>query len=54
MQNYVVAEMTAEDFDELLGDVGDEALTLITCAAGSWDPDTREYRERTVLRAVQI
>jgi len=53
MKNYVVAEMTAEDLDEMLGNAG-EALTLITCAIGSWDPDAQEYRERTVLRATQL
>lgn len=53
MKNYVVADMTSEDFDEMLGDAGGEALTLITCAIGSWDEAAQEYRERTVLRAVQ-
>lgn len=54
MKNYVVADMTPDDFDEMLGDAGSEALTLITCAIGSWDEATQEYRERTVLRALQI
>lgn len=54
MKNYVVADMTAADLDEMLGDAGGEALTLITCAIGSWDPGAQEYRERTVLRAMQI
>jgi sortase (surface protein transpeptidase) len=54
MKNYVVADMTAADLDEMLGDAGGEALSLITCAIGSWDPDAQEYRERTVLRAMQI
>lgn len=54
MQNYVVAEMAQEDFDEMLGDAGGEALTLITCAIGTWDEATQEYRERTVLRAMQV
>lgn len=53
-KNYVVAEMTREDFDEMLGAAGGEALTLITCAIGSWDEAAQEYRERTVLRAMQI
>lgn len=54
MKNYVVAEMTAEDLDEMLGDAGSNALTLITCTIGSWDPETQSYRERTALRAVQV
>ena len=51
-KNYVVADMTQADFDEMLGDAGQEALTLITCAIGTFDEATQEYRERTVLRAV--
>ena len=54
MKNYVVAEMTPEDFDEMLGDAGGDVLTLITCAIGTWDEATQEYRERTVLRARQM
>jgi LPXTG-site transpeptidase (sortase) family protein len=54
MKNYVVAEMTPEDFDEMLGDAGGDALTLITCAIGTWDEATQEYRERTVLRAKKM
>jgi LPXTG-site transpeptidase (sortase) family protein len=51
-KNYVVADMTQADFDEMLGDAGEEALTLITCAIGTFDEATQEYRERTVLRAM--
>ncbi len=51
-KNYVVADMTQADFDEMLGDSGDEAITLITCAIGTFDEATQEYRERTVLRAI--
>jgi LPXTG-site transpeptidase (sortase) family protein len=54
IKNYIVADMTPDDFDEMLGDVGSEALTLITCAIGSWDEATQEYRERMVLRALHI
>ena len=54
MKNYVVAEMTPADFDEMLGDAGGDALTLITCAIGTWDEATQEYLERTVLRAKQV
>ncbi len=54
MKNYVVAEMTPADFEEMLGNAGGEALTLITCTIGSWDEATQEYRERTVLRANQV
>lgn len=54
MKNYVVAEMTSEDFDEMLGDAEGEVLTLITCAIGTWDEATQEYRERTVLRAKKL
>lgn len=53
MKNYVVAEMTAEDLDEMIGSAGAEALTLITCTVGSWDAATGTYRERTALRAMQ-
>ncbi len=52
-KDYVVADMTEADFDEMLGDAGDEALTLMTCALGTFDAATGEYRERTVLRATQ-
>lgn len=54
MKNYVVADMTAADLDEMLGDAGGEALTLITCTIGSWDPVAQEYRERTALRALAV
>jgi hypothetical protein len=53
-KNYVVADMTPEDLEEMLGDAGGEALTLITCAIGSWDATMQEYRDRTVLRATLI
>lgn len=54
MKNYVVADMTQADFDEMLGDAGGEALTLITCAIGSWDAAAQTYRERAVLRAMEV
>lgn len=54
LKDYVVADMTDQDLDEMLGDAGGEALTLITCTIGSWDPEAQEYRERTALRATQI
>ncbi len=53
-KNYVVADMTQADFDEMLGDAGEEVLTLITCAIGTFDEAAQEYRERTVLRAVAM
>ncbi len=54
LRNYVVAEMEPEDLNEIVRDTGEEALTLITCAIGTWDEATQEYRERMVLRATAV
>ena len=54
MRNYVVADMTPEDMDEIVGPTDVESLSLITCTIGTWDPEKQEYRERSVLRATQV
>lgn len=54
LRDYVVADMTPADLEEVVGATGVESLTLITCSIGSWDPETQEYRERMVLRATQV
>ncbi len=51
MDNVVVADLTPEEIDEIVGDTGQESLTLITCKIGTFDPVTGEYTERFVLRA---
>ena len=52
---YNVAEdLTPEVIQtEVVGDTGQESLTLITCG-GPFDPVTGEYLERWVLRANQV
>ena len=39
--------------NDIVGDTGEETLTLITCG-GEFDPATGEYNERWVVRANQI
>ena len=36
--------------NDIVGDTGEETLTLITCG-GTFDPATGEYNERWVVRA---
>jgi hypothetical protein len=51
MQRYEAAGLTPEVIQtEIVGDTGQESLTLITCG-GAFDPATAQYNERWVLRA---
>lgn len=51
MENVVVADLTPEQIQELVGATEQESLTLITCKIGTFDPAIGEYLERFVLRA---
>ena len=54
IQRYVAAELTPEVIQaEIVGDTGQESLTLITCG-GEFDPVTGQYNERWVVRANQV
>lgn len=55
---YVVERVTQEDAfaepaAEVIGNVDEPTLTLITCG-GEWDAAESLYNERTVVRAVQV
>ena len=51
IERYVAAELTPEVIqNDIVGDTGEETLTLITCG-GTFDPATGEYNERWVVRA---
>ena len=54
LRNYIVADMTAADIEDVVGATSVESLTLITCSIGSWDPATQQYLERMVLRATEV
>jgi sortase (surface protein transpeptidase) len=50
-QSYLADQLTPEVIQgEIVGDTGQETLTLITCG-GEFDPATGEYNERWVVRA---
>ena len=50
-QSYLADQLTPEVIQgEIVGDTGEETLTLITCG-GEFDPATGEYNERWVVRA---
>jgi hypothetical protein len=50
-QSYMADQLTPEVIQEdIVGDTGDETLTLITCG-GEFNPDTGEYNQRWVVRA---
>jgi sortase (surface protein transpeptidase) len=50
-QSYMADQLTPEVIQgEIVGDTGEETLTLITCG-GDFDPATGEYNERWVVRA---
>ena len=50
-QAYTAAELTPEVIqNDIVGDTGQETLTLITCG-GEFDPTTGEYLQRWVVRA---
>ena len=54
MQPYNAAGLTPEVIqNEIVGDTGQEALTIITCG-GVFDPATGQYDQRFVLRATLI
>src|SRR5215203_5688216 len=53
-QPYAAAELTPEVIQsDIVGDTGEETLTLITCG-GDFDPATGEYLQRWVVRATQV
>jgi sortase (surface protein transpeptidase) len=50
-QPYMAEELTPEVIQkDIVGDTGEETLTLITCG-GEFNPDTGEYNQRWVVRA---
>jgi sortase (surface protein transpeptidase) len=50
-QPYAAAELTPDVIQsDIVGDTGEETLTLITCG-GEFNPDTGEYNQRWVVRA---
>jgi len=53
-QAYAAAELTPDVIQsDIVGDTGQETLTLITCG-GDFDPATGEYLQRWVVRANQV
>ena len=53
-QAYAAAELTPDVIqNDIVGDTGQETLTLITCG-GDFDPATGEYLQRWVVRASQV
>jgi sortase (surface protein transpeptidase) len=51
IERYDAAGLTPEVIqNDIVGDTGEETLTLITCG-GEFNPDTGEYNERWVVRA---
>jgi sortase (surface protein transpeptidase) len=52
-QAYAAAELTPDVIQsDIVGDTGEETLTLITCG-GDFDPVTGEYLQRWVVRATE-
>jgi sortase (surface protein transpeptidase) len=50
-QPYLAEQLTPEVIQkDIVGDTGEETLTLITCG-GDFNPDTGEYNQRWVVRA---
>ena len=50
-QPYMAEELTPEVIQkDIVGDTGEETLTLITCG-GEFNPETGEYNQRWVVRA---
>ena len=50
-QSYMADQLTPEVIQkDIVGDTGQETLTLITCG-GEFNPDTGEYNQRWVVRA---
>jgi sortase (surface protein transpeptidase) len=53
-QPYAAAELTPDVIqNDIVGDTGEETLTLITCG-GDFDPATGEYLQRWVVRATKV
>jgi sortase (surface protein transpeptidase) len=53
-QPYAAAELTPDVIqNDIVGDTGQETLTLITCG-GDFDPSTGEYLQRWVVRATHV
>jgi sortase (surface protein transpeptidase) len=53
-QPYLSEELTPEVIqNDIVGDTGEETLTLITCG-GDFDPATGEYNKRWVVRATKV
>ena len=53
-QSYMADQLTPEVIQkDIVGDTGQETLTLITCG-GDFDPTTGEYLQRWVVRANQV
>ena len=53
-QPYMAEELTPEVIqNDIVGDTGEETLTLITCG-GDFDPATGEYLQRWVVRATRV
>jgi sortase (surface protein transpeptidase) len=50
IERVTVADLTPEDMEEIVGDTGYAALTIITCG-GEFDYDAGEYKERDIIRA---
>jgi sortase (surface protein transpeptidase) len=54
IERYEAAGLTPEVIqNDIVGDTGEETLTLITCG-GTFDPATGEYNERWVVRANRV
>lgn len=51
VQTYDVAGLTPEVINEIVGPTDYRALTLITCALGTFDQEGGQYLSRTVIRA---
>jgi sortase (surface protein transpeptidase) len=53
-QAYSSEELTPDTIQkDIVGDTGEETLTLITCG-GDFDPATGEYNKRWVVRATKV
>src|SRR5215210_4631508 len=53
-QSYMADQLTPEVIQgDIVGDTGQETLTLITCG-GEFNPDTGEYNQRWVVRANKV
>jgi sortase (surface protein transpeptidase) len=50
IERVVVADLTPEDMQNIVGDTDYAALTIITCG-GEFDYDAGEYKERDIIRA---